>query len=467
MRKLITTMLLLCVTSIAQSASFDLAYTVRKGDIDNDGRLDLYPDYRPRITPLMLDDITIPIPMTRRDVGQFALRQLPSGSFERVPLSTAQQAAAKVWEGTSLLAIASDLNADEYMDLFIENVASAIPGARDVFVFAPDASGAQPIAIKNRDASVTNFVRDLNAAAGNPNYFDSGWVYVRTVVQVYSLPTYACGIYEYADPTEIMPSPDDPWGPTVQPWGGLPNGGVGCVYVGRTNWGLPIDEYRFDASSFSQQAIDVFYALRHDFQRTGSFTMEPDRAKIVQQAMSSLFGVSFDSSPNSTVPPELLPDVKVDPKLERTGKGGLLRQVGMVTRVVNIIIGCLIWNDTAEDDEVFNVFFHYSYRSQAASLAGGLWAGTYVTDEPLVSGPTALQLYAMPPKDANDTPPDAWYSAQVDSTIPRIRRREVVLTFSQPYYPATVTRTGGGEAIRLLARTNGGVAGPFRLPPFP
>ena len=72
-------------------------------------------------------------------VGDFVLQHTASGGFAVVSnLTAAQKAAVASWPvATGVKALVHDYNSDGFMDVLVGKVSSAIPGAQDVFVFAP------------------------------------------------------------------------------------------------------------------------------------------------------------------------------------------------------------------------------------------------------------------------------------------------------------------------------------------
>src|SRR5580658_2317614 len=76
---------------------------------------------------------------------------------------------------------------------------------------------------------------------------------------------------------------------------------------------------------------------------------------------------------------------------------------------VAILTG-LLSGDTPQSQRS-QTFYHYGYASQAPLFSGGMNPGSYGTSDPtIVSGSAAQQLYALPPQNALDTPPDALYT---------------------------------------------------------
>ena len=86
------------VSTSAFAAGFDGYFTARAGDLDGDGDTDVYMKWTPRVVMIDLDDLTVPIPVTRRQVPDFVLEQTSSGGFTiQAALSAAQVAVLNTW----------------------------------------------------------------------------------------------------------------------------------------------------------------------------------------------------------------------------------------------------------------------------------------------------------------------------------------------------------------------------------
>lgn len=169
--------LVMMTTAGAQEyEGFPDRYVVQVGDLNGDGRTDLHLQFRPPVVPITLDDLTIPIapPLPVQD---FVLQQNTSGGFDLVTnLTAAQRAAVAAWpESSAVKLVHGDINVDGYMDIVVRQVASAIPQARDVIVFAPDTHGAPPFHVRTWDSELEMFFRDVIGWIENPlHYYDPG-----------------------------------------------------------------------------------------------------------------------------------------------------------------------------------------------------------------------------------------------------------------------------------------------------
>ncbi len=109
---------------------------------------------------------------------------------------------------------------------------------------------------------------------------------------------------------------------------------------------------------------------------------------------------------------------------------------------------------TTKDACTSSSYVHYGYANQSALFAGGLNPGAYATQGPIMTGPEAQQILALP----HSLPPDSYYIITVPSTVPVVGPTPVAPT-SDPL------RTGGGTEFRFPAGTPpGSVSGPFPLP---
>jgi RHS repeat-associated protein len=94
------------------------------------------------------------------------------------------------------------------------------------------------------------------------------------------------------------------------------------------------------------------------------------------------------------------------------------------------------------------VYRHYSYADEAASLAGGLRPGSFGTTDVYTSGTEAQQKLALPPHRPGDLPPDAYYNVIVDAgKATRLPPAESKYYPPSAYAPHGAYRTGGGSQV--------------------
>lgn len=448
-----------CLASLgATAAHFDTRYATRIGDLNGDGRTDVYLQYQPKVVPVSLDDLLVPIPTTRREVGEFVLQQNASGGFQAVALSSAQKSQVLQWPKSTMSTIVGDLNGDLQWDLYLQGASAAIPGAHDAFVFAPHAQQGMPIGVKARDDSMARFVTDINGASQSPSHFDSGWVLVRQYDEVVVLPVYRCGQQYYPDASILNPDPEDDVGgaPGGEPLPGLPNGGVGCSYVFDDAFIITRRDWRFDPSGFSLPAFNIYRAVGYYFNLQGP-TIPADRAEFVRAQLESLFGVAFDRYPQQ--------DIVIDePKVQRAPPWAWIRLILRVVTKPAIVVGGIIWPEDTADDDTWIPYLHYGYAEDRLLFEPGMRKPSWVTTMIFTSGSTAQQQLALPIHRPGDAPPDSLYQVIVFGSTPIIGPTVVQpQTFAR--FGMTVSRSGGGIEWKLPLGTGAGtVAGPFPLP---
>lgn len=156
----------------ASEPNFQPSYIVRTGDLNNDGRTDIYVRRLPRLASFV-DETPI---FGGKHNPEFVLQQNSTGNFSIVgPLSSTQKAAVKSWTKQTGIEIKPyDFNFDGVVDLLIRKVASVISGSHNAILFWPNASSLTPSSIANIDARLTNFITDIGGFADNPNYFQAG-----------------------------------------------------------------------------------------------------------------------------------------------------------------------------------------------------------------------------------------------------------------------------------------------------
>jgi hypothetical protein len=180
----IVALLGLLFAGIVQAAHFDAQYAIRSGDANGDQRADIYLHYRPQIVPIALDDLTIPIPLRSREIGDFVLLQQANGTFVSAPVTSAQRSTYSAWPIAPLKLLLSDFDADSNVDLLLRKVASIAPGAQDIIVYAPTAVGAPPTEVRQVDEGIVKFIRDLQGWGENHQSYYAN-AYYTTVVAEY------------------------------------------------------------------------------------------------------------------------------------------------------------------------------------------------------------------------------------------------------------------------------------------
>jgi len=145
-------------------------YQTRVGDIDYDGRRDLFIQRVAGGVPNngVLDKLIVQQTAT---TGQYVL----------VPPSPAQAAAAATWPVSSAQVAVEDINVDGFVDVAVKGVAGAlgVPGAANLIVYSPGAPFATtPKGVRAVDAGLLQFVGDMLDYEVDQNYFVNNAPYV-------------------------------------------------------------------------------------------------------------------------------------------------------------------------------------------------------------------------------------------------------------------------------------------------
>lgn len=135
-------------------------YEARVGDINGDGRQDIYVDRQ-----------------TVADTGngsieELILQQESGGSFTASNPTPSQRADAAAWSVSDVYVQILDVNLDGFVDLFIRDLDEIIPGALSQIVFAPgELYVTDPMGVKAIDAPTTQFLSELRDWVDDPYYF--------------------------------------------------------------------------------------------------------------------------------------------------------------------------------------------------------------------------------------------------------------------------------------------------------
>jgi hypothetical protein len=165
-------LILLLFPVFALGAGFDDRFIASNGDLNGDGLKDIYVRQKPRIVPIPLDDISIPIQL-EPDVQPFVLQQRPDGTFSVIsPLSSQLLGQVRQWPAVALNLLSSDLNVDGFRDLILKGVSTAAVGSFDQIVFADPTSGDKAHRARRIDPDLITFMTDAYRWQKNEDYFE-------------------------------------------------------------------------------------------------------------------------------------------------------------------------------------------------------------------------------------------------------------------------------------------------------
>ena len=127
-------------------------YYTRIGDIDGDGRTDLY------VTG-----------SASRHVDDFILRQISNRNFQIIQNpTTSQRIAAENWRVTDTDIFREDANLDGYYDFVFRNVDFSISGANDMIIYTTKGSGSRPEKIVYLDDRFMDVASEIESFLFNP-----------------------------------------------------------------------------------------------------------------------------------------------------------------------------------------------------------------------------------------------------------------------------------------------------------
>jgi len=166
-------------------------YQTRVGDIDYDGRRDLFIQ---RVSGGVANNGVL---------DKIIVQQTSTpGQYVLVPPSSAQAAAAAAWPVSSAQVAVEDINVDGFVDVTVKNVANAlgIPGAANLIVYSPGAPFASvPKGSRAVDADVLRFVGNMLDYEVDQNYFANNAPYVYYAIY-YTWSTCGGGVMVSGDP---------------------------------------------------------------------------------------------------------------------------------------------------------------------------------------------------------------------------------------------------------------------------
>lgn len=220
-------------TVYAHAGGFDARYRAYQGDLNGDGRTDLYVKWTPRIVPIPFDDLTIPVPTSKRGVTDFVLQQTSTGTFSLVStLTSTQLAAVRQWPIASNIQLApGDINYDGAVDLIVRNVASLVSGGNNLMVFAAPSGVSAPTQVLQLNSTLRSFYQDVAGWFLTPlttvNEEVRTYTYLGYFEQPSPIPPTQCAFYagciqflDDLDDNGGWNPIDNPQQPNVQHWWG-------------------------------------------------------------------------------------------------------------------------------------------------------------------------------------------------------------------------------------------------------
>lgn len=195
-------------------------YLTRVGDIDADGRRDLFVE---RTSGGSAGDGTL---------DAVVLRRASNALFSPIVPSASQAATAHTWPVADVGLDLRDINIDGFADILLTNL-SSMPGfgrALDQIVFAPGPSRLEPKGLRAVDADLARFGSDVRGYLQDRDYFadkapiayvvvayyyyDSACYYGYGSVESYGFPCYPVVVYHtvaYKDYSVFSPSAVSVW----------------------------------------------------------------------------------------------------------------------------------------------------------------------------------------------------------------------------------------------------------------
>ena len=227
----------------------DYTYQVRKGDINADGKLDLYVNR------------TSGGNANNGVLNTTILQQQADKTFSVLAATPAQLNTAASWATTNIQIVLSDFNMDGYVDLILRGVGKHIAGTNNQMVFSRgQLFSGQGSSVRDIDEEFVKTFSSITHWLGDSNYFENNIITVTGYT--YSL-NYRCGY----------------------------NWFYGEYICGFYPVLVPYTATGYDASLISQDALDLRDALE-DVTQAGEFVLDAlsNPAKAVADILESILG---------------------------------------------------------------------------------------------------------------------------------------------------------------------------------
>ena len=227
----------------------DYIYQVRKGDINGDGKLDLFVNR------------TSGGNANNGVLNATILQQQADKTFLAIAATPAQLSTAASWATATIEVVLSDFNMDGYVDLILKGISSHIAGANNQMVFSKgQLFSGQASSVRDIDDDFVKTFSSITHWLGDSNYFENniitvtGYTYVLTYGCQYDwfYGEYICGFYYVLVPYTVT---------------------------------------GYDSSLISQDALDLRDALE-DVTQAGEFVLDAlsNPAKAVADILESILG---------------------------------------------------------------------------------------------------------------------------------------------------------------------------------
>ena len=151
-------------------------FEVRTGDINYDGRQDIY---LARTSGSSANGV----------ISKTILYQQSNGQFAPLPATGYQLQLAAGWPRSSIKTVVADFNADGFVDVMLKRVAATIHGKLNQVVFSNKQANGRAAVVMPVTADFKKTFQSLAAQRTNPSYFNNNLISVSFVVW---RPSYQC-----------------------------------------------------------------------------------------------------------------------------------------------------------------------------------------------------------------------------------------------------------------------------------